>query len=176
MAGIFLGYSQQAGGGWSGDLLIADWEEVASAQAFTDIHVKRLKAQEVTPRVLGEKFSFPVAEGRLRQPGSDHLTSPQSDPFEHSTGKPSAETSSDGDEAAQVQDPRGQVAPHHEGAGRAARGRVHGVELRDVREHAHNLRSKRLDTPRDEDSPQISQRAQIAACSGWRPAADARCA
>ena len=58
LAGIFLGYSQQAGGGWSGDLLIADWEEVASAQAFTDIHVKRLKAQEVTPRVLGEKFSF----------------------------------------------------------------------------------------------------------------------
>jgi hypothetical protein len=29
--GIFLGYQQQAGGGWSGDLLILDWEEIRDA-------------------------------------------------------------------------------------------------------------------------------------------------
>ena len=45
-----------------------------------------------------------MAEGALRQPGADHLTSPQSDPFESSTGQPSAQTNSDGDEEVQIQE------------------------------------------------------------------------
>ena len=63
-----------------------------------------MKSKEVTPLVLGEKFRFPVAEGALRQPGADHLTSPQSDPFESSAGQPSAQTNSDSDEEVQIQE------------------------------------------------------------------------
>ena len=84
--------------------MIADWEEVASAQSFSDIRIKRFKSKEVTPLVLGESFRFPVAEGALRQPGADHLTSPQSDPFESGTGQPDAQTNSDGDEEVQIQE------------------------------------------------------------------------
>jgi len=80
--GIFLGYVQQAGGGWSGDLLVADWEEVAGAQSFSEIHLKRFNHKEVSPTKNGETFIFPVADGSLRQPGADHLTSPHSDPFD----------------------------------------------------------------------------------------------
>ena len=31
LSGIFLGYEQQEGGGWSGDLLVLDWEEIENA-------------------------------------------------------------------------------------------------------------------------------------------------
>ena len=40
LSGIFLGYDQQEGGGWSGDLLILDWEEIENAEHFSDIHIK----------------------------------------------------------------------------------------------------------------------------------------
>ena len=40
LPGIFLGHSQQAGGGWSGDLYVLDWEELAAATHFSDVHVK----------------------------------------------------------------------------------------------------------------------------------------
>ena len=74
--GIFLGYVQHAGGGWSGDLLVADWEEIASAQSFSEIHLKRFKHEEVSPTKIGETFIFPVAEGSLRQPeASSNITS-----------------------------------------------------------------------------------------------------
>ena len=53
LPGIFLGYSQQAGGGWSGDLSIVDWGEMANAQSFSDIHIKRFQAKEVTPTMRG---------------------------------------------------------------------------------------------------------------------------
>ena len=32
LAGIFMGYDQRAGGGWSGDLLVVDWEELENAE------------------------------------------------------------------------------------------------------------------------------------------------
>ena len=32
LSGIFLGYEQQEGGGWSGDLLVLDWEEIENAE------------------------------------------------------------------------------------------------------------------------------------------------
>ena len=37
LSGIFLGYEQQAGGGWSGNLLLADWDDIENAEAACDI-------------------------------------------------------------------------------------------------------------------------------------------
>ena len=84
--------------------MLADWEEIASAQSFSDIYIKRFKSKEVSPIKLAETFRFPVAEGALRQPGADHLTSPQSDPFGTAGRNPSASTNSDGDEEVQIQE------------------------------------------------------------------------
>ena len=47
-SGFVVGYSQQAGGGWSGDLIIADWEEIENAETASEIYTKRFKAKEVT--------------------------------------------------------------------------------------------------------------------------------
>ena len=70
LQGIFLGYYQQAGGGWSGDLLFADSEQIDEAESVSDIWVKRLKAQEVIPVKKNDNFVFPLAQGTIRQPGS----------------------------------------------------------------------------------------------------------
>ena len=48
-----MGYDQHAGGGWSRDLLLVDWEEVANAESFSDIYIKRFKSQEFYPVKLG---------------------------------------------------------------------------------------------------------------------------
>ena len=72
------GYKQQAGGGWSGDLLVVDWEEMFGASSLDSIHLKTLKAKEVTP-ILNkdqngkESWRFPCATGALRQPGFDQI-------------------------------------------------------------------------------------------------------
>jgi len=71
ISGIFLGYEQQEGGGWSGDLLVLDWEEIENASHFSDIHIKRFKHSEVSTAKVGDNFRFPLAEGVIRQPGSD---------------------------------------------------------------------------------------------------------
>ena len=63
--GIFVGYSQHAGGGWDGDLLIVDWDELAEAEFSYQVAVKRFKAPEVTILKFGDKFRFPLAEGML---------------------------------------------------------------------------------------------------------------
>ena len=47
LSGIFLGYAQHAGGGWTGDLIISDWEQIENATTNSDIHTKRFKAEEV---------------------------------------------------------------------------------------------------------------------------------
>ena len=62
-----MGYSQQAGGTWSGDLLVADWEELEKADHVSDVTMKRFKAKEVHPVKLVD-FVFPVSAGRLKQP------------------------------------------------------------------------------------------------------------
>ncbi len=69
LPGLFMGYEQQAGGGWSGDLLVVDWEELEKANNVNLVHIKRFKADEVHPIKDGGKFYFPLAEGDLRQPG-----------------------------------------------------------------------------------------------------------
>ena len=28
LSGVFIGYEQHAGGGWTGDLMVADWDEI----------------------------------------------------------------------------------------------------------------------------------------------------
>ena len=69
LEGIFVGYSQQAGGGWDGDLLIVDWHELEEAEFQYEVKVKRFKEQEVTVLKFGDKFRFPLAECALKQPG-----------------------------------------------------------------------------------------------------------
>jgi hypothetical protein len=46
--GIFMGYSQISGGGWNGDLLIIDAEELSTKDTIKSITIKRFKADEVT--------------------------------------------------------------------------------------------------------------------------------
>ena len=77
LSGIFLGYDQQEGGGWSGDLMVLDWEEIENASHFSDIHIKRFKSSEVNVHKVGENFRFPLAEGVLRQPGSERNKAPR---------------------------------------------------------------------------------------------------
>ena len=47
LPGIFLGYEQKAGGGWSGDLWVVDSEELETAEHVNKVYPKRLKAAEV---------------------------------------------------------------------------------------------------------------------------------
>ncbi len=47
--GLFLGYAQTSGGGWNGDLLIIDAEELAEKDTIKSITIKRFKADEITP-------------------------------------------------------------------------------------------------------------------------------
>ena len=55
-------YVLRAAGGWSGDLLIADCEDLETLSA-SDIHVRRLKHQEVSQEGT---LSFPCAGGALK--------------------------------------------------------------------------------------------------------------
>ena len=71
LSGIFIGYVQDAGGGWSGDLEVADWEEIQDAGMPSEIHTKRFKAKEITVIKVAGKFRFPLAGGDLKQPGDD---------------------------------------------------------------------------------------------------------
>ena len=66
LSGIFVGYDQKAGGDWSGDYLVADWEEIEQAECAREVHVQRIK--EINKVMLDGKFRFPLAEGVLRQP------------------------------------------------------------------------------------------------------------
>ena len=72
LQGIFVGYEQQAGGGWSGDLKIADWEQIENAESHSQINYKTFKAAEIEVVKTGDHFRYPLAEGVLRQPGSNN--------------------------------------------------------------------------------------------------------
>jgi len=71
LPGIFLGYVQHAGGGWSGDVNVLDWEELDKADYVSQCNIRRFKAEEVHAVKPGGKFIFPLAEGDLRQPGDE---------------------------------------------------------------------------------------------------------
>ena len=68
LAGVFLGYKQKVGGDWSGDLLVADWEDFEKADHVGNIPVRSIKAAEITPTWYSNDFRFPLATGVLRQP------------------------------------------------------------------------------------------------------------
>ena len=66
---LFIGYHQQEGGGWSGDVEVIDWEELEQATEARSVKVKRFKAQEVKAMKYNGEFRYPLAEGDLDQPG-----------------------------------------------------------------------------------------------------------
>ena len=68
LSGIFIGYVQHAGGGWTGDLTIVDWQQVEQATTNSDIYTKRFKAEEVEVVFKQDAYCFPIAEGDLRLP------------------------------------------------------------------------------------------------------------
>ena len=59
LSGIFVGYKQHAGGGWTGDLQFLDWEEVENADDPSDIYVRTQKASEVTMVKRDGLYYFP---------------------------------------------------------------------------------------------------------------------
>jgi len=85
LSGIFVGYSQQAGGAWTGDLLVADWQQVADAELFSDISIKRFKADEIIVMNFEGQNQFPLAKGDLKQPGSTRVVT---DPNRRRRGRP----------------------------------------------------------------------------------------
>ena len=97
--GIFVGYAQHAGGGWTGDLLLVDSEEIEDAESVSDIYIKRFKAQEVNPTKIADNFRFPLAQGDLRQPGAQPRTRRS-----RSRGKPLQEDSSEESEGSQKEE------------------------------------------------------------------------
>ena len=86
MKGIFSGYHTNAGGGWSGDLYVIDWESLANAKSYWEVYPRRVKHAEVmVDGIEDNKFVFPVRSGQLRQPledlrlGNEH-SSPEVNP------------------------------------------------------------------------------------------------
>ena len=74
LPGIFLGYHEHKGGYFSGDLLLADWEDIAVATHVSEIPIRRLPYQEVFCIKRNGDFIYPLAEGTLAQPlhSSEH--------------------------------------------------------------------------------------------------------
>eukprot|EP00973_Karenia_brevis_P079938 11091933-Karenia_brevis.AAC.1 len=54
LSGIFCGYSGQAGGGWNGDILIADWDQLEDVEMASEIHLNRSSATEMHPVKFGD--------------------------------------------------------------------------------------------------------------------------
>ena len=65
---MFIGYDQKAGGSWSGDLLVVDWDELENAETAAEIHVKRIGAKEV---LSNPKTIIPL--GGQPMPSTQHL-------------------------------------------------------------------------------------------------------
>ena len=89
--------------------MFADWDKIGNAEHFSEIHPKDFKANEVEPVMLGESFRFPLAEGRLRQPGSNRHKNSSSrrklavqdaggDPAQAAGGDPAQEEHEDNEE------------------------------------------------------------------------------
>ena len=63
LTGVSVGYALNAEGGWTGDLLIVDAEDLKS-DAATDIHAKRFKAKAVGIQKLNGEFVFSCVNGK----------------------------------------------------------------------------------------------------------------
>ena len=72
LPGIFMGYCQHAGGGWTGDLLVLDPEQLEKAEGSHQVYIKRFKSPEVIVTNKGSTddpvFLYPVASGKVKQP------------------------------------------------------------------------------------------------------------
>ena len=79
--GIFMGYTQQSGGGWSGDVEIIDSMDLTNATSVQECHTKRFNANEITvlkkdgveqkvedKNVTFDNFIFPIIEENSRSP------------------------------------------------------------------------------------------------------------
>ena len=73
LSGKFLGYALHTGDRWSGDLLIADWDEVEKKIAL-EVHVKRFKSPEAQVTTVQGTYIFPCAAGSLEPEGRARLT------------------------------------------------------------------------------------------------------
>ena len=66
-SGIFFGYHQKLGGRWSGDLWVADWEQMERAAHPTHIVPTRIRRGDVVAHKLANgRFRVPIAEGALK--------------------------------------------------------------------------------------------------------------
>ena len=72
--GIFIGYALNSGGGWTRDLIIADWHDIENGVA-SGVHVKRFKSKEVRTNKLQEVSILPCADGRFPETRKSHTTS-----------------------------------------------------------------------------------------------------
>ena len=64
-AGIFVGYDQIVGGGWSGDLYVLDALQLGSADSIHRAYVRRIKADEVfIEKDDKDRFIFPSGNRR----------------------------------------------------------------------------------------------------------------
>ena len=70
LPGIFLGYALHAEGIWKEDVMVADIEELEQMDA-SELHAQRLNAKEVLTPMNGEKFTFPIADGTVKNFGGD---------------------------------------------------------------------------------------------------------
>ena len=109
LKGIFLGYVQHAGGGWTGDLRVIDQEEINEATLVSEVYPKRFKSSEVFVRLRKEKVYFPLAEGNLSQPGLDAKRAKRI----KKSKSPEDEESDDDEEEVKV-DPAGGNTVQHE--------------------------------------------------------------
>ena len=70
LPGKVLGYALYAGGIWKGDILDVDIEELEKMDA-SEIHARRLSAEEVITPQIGEQFIFPIEDGKVKLSGED---------------------------------------------------------------------------------------------------------
>ena len=60
--GLFMGYHQKAGGGWSGDVDILDSVDLTTAGEIEVLYTKRISGSEMTATKLHGEFIFPIVK------------------------------------------------------------------------------------------------------------------
>ena len=80
LKGLFVGYDDKEGGGWSQRLLVVDWEELDKAEKPEHVYMKPIPHKEVKViKSEQDKFIYPLKQKMLKQPGSPkyEMTIPQ---------------------------------------------------------------------------------------------------
>ena len=71
LKGLFVGYDDKEGGGWSQRLLVVDWEEMDKAEKPEHIYVKPIPHKEVKViKSEDDQYIYPLKQKMLKQPGS----------------------------------------------------------------------------------------------------------